>query len=91
MSPTIALEMTRTEHERLKELGHALILSYVNEAGETTRAWVAFVGTLEDCEEEAVHTSAKMYIVPNGFTIESKVLSKDDLPVKAEENDDGNS
>jgi len=79
---TIALEMTRTEHERLKELGHALILSYVNEAGETTRAWVVFVGTLEDCEEEAVHASAKMYI---------EILSKDDLPEKVKEDDDGNS
>jgi hypothetical protein len=70
----ITLEMTEEEYSKLKPEDHVLVLEYVTNDGETTRAWVQAFGTKEDCEEEQEQLRFRFFIVPENIHIESSIV-----------------
>jgi len=78
--PIVQLEMTHEQYAELASATHLLIIAYENKSdGATTRSWVDMVGSEDECEVANSSLSGKIYVVPEGLTLASYVLSKEML------------
>lgn len=71
---TVMLEVTTEEYEQLKASACVLVIYYVNQADEITRAWVEAMGTREECEEAEGYYSGRLFVVPKGLKLESQII-----------------